>query len=84
MVKVIWGIYFYKFNYKEEIMVINNIVELIGNIGFKLCMIDMEERSFGLVFIVIIDSYKDKEIEEWKDKEIIWYEFVVFSLLVIE
>ncbi|WP_425420489.1 single-stranded DNA-binding protein [Phaeodactylibacter xiamenensis] len=84
MVKVIRGIHFYKSNHKEEIMAINNTVELIGNIGSKLRMIDTEERSFGSVSIATTDSYKDKETEEWKDKETIWHELVVFSPSVIE
>lgn len=65
-------------------MVINNIVELIGNIGFKVKIIEIEIFMFVSFFIVIMDSYQDKEIEEWKEREIIWYDVVVFNFKFIE
>lgn len=61
-------------------MVINNIVKLIGYMGLEVKIFEFGGEKFVVFLFVIIDFYKDKEIEEWKDKKFIWYNFVVFNL----
>lgn len=65
-------------------MAINNTVELIGNIGSKLKVIETEESTFGTLSLATTDSYKDKETDEWKEKETLWHDLVAFNPSVIE
>ena len=65
-------------------MAINNTVELIGNIGSKVKIVETEASTFAAFSIATTDSYQDKETEEWKEKETIWHDIVCFSPNVIE
>ena len=65
-------------------MAINNTVELIGNIGSKVKIIETETSTFASFSIATTDSYQDKETEEWKERETIWHDVVAFNPKLIE
>ena len=66
-------------------MAINNTVQLTGFTGAEVKIIEKEgSKTFAAFSLATRDSYKDKETEEWKDKETIWHEIVAFSPKVIE
>ena len=66
-------------------MAINNTVQLIGNTGSEVKVIEMEGgKNFAAFSIATADSYQDRETDEWKDKETIWHEVIAFSPKVIE
>lgn len=66
-------------------MAINNTVELIGNMGSKgVRIIETEESKFAALSLATTDSYKDQKSDEWKDKDTIWHDLVVFNPTVIE
>lgn len=65
-------------------MAINNTVTLIGNTGSEVKIIETESKTFAAFSLATTDSYKDKETEEWKDKETVWHDVVVFNPKLIE
>ena len=65
-------------------MALNNTIELIGNLGAKVKLIETETSTFASLSIATTDSYQDKETQEWKDKETIWHDIVCFSPAMIE
>jgi single-strand DNA-binding protein len=65
-------------------MAINNSVKLIGNIGSEVKVIEGGSKTFAALSLATTDSYKDKETEEWKEKETVWHNVVAFSPSIIE
>jgi single-stranded DNA-binding protein len=66
-------------------MAINNTVELIGNMNKNgVRIIESEESTFAVLSLATTDSYKEKESDEWKNKETIWHDLIAFSPSVIE
>ena len=65
-------------------MAINNTVKLTGNLGSEATIIDNDGKNFAAFSIATTDSYKDKETEEWKDKETVWHDVIVFNPKIIE
>jgi single-strand DNA-binding protein len=65
-------------------MAFNNTVKLIGNSGSEVKIIEKEGKPFAAFSLATTDSYKDKETEEWKDKETVWHDVIAFSPTVIE
>lgn len=65
-------------------MAINNTVKLIGNTGSEVKILEKDGKFFAAFSLATTDSYKERETEEWKDKETVWHDIVVFSPTVIE
>ena len=65
-------------------MAINNTIELTGNLGSEVRIIETEEYKFAGVSLATTDSYKDEETGEWTDKQTEWHSLVAFSPTVIE
>ena len=65
-------------------MAINNTIKLIGTTGSEVKVIENEGKTFAAFSLATTDSYKDKATEEWKDKETIWHDVIVFNPKVIE
>ena len=65
-------------------MAINNTVTLIGNLGAEAEVIDNGSKPFAAIRLATTDSYKDKEADEWKEREAIWHNVVAFNPLIIE
>lgn len=64
-------------------MAINNTIQLTGNLGSEVRIIETEERNFAAVSIATTDSYQNKE-GEWQDKETLWHDLIAFSPKMIE
>lgn len=66
-------------------MAINNTVELTGNMSKKgVRIIETEETTFATFTLATTDSYKNKDTEEWINKETVWHDLIVFNPTVIE
>lgn len=65
-------------------MALNNTIELTGNIGSKVRVIETEGSTFASFSIATTDSYQDKETEAWIDKETVWHDVICFSPSIIE
>jgi len=65
-------------------MAINNTIELTGNLGSEVRIIETEERTFAGVSLATTDSYKNEETGDWADKQTQWHDLVAFSPKVIE
>ena len=65
-------------------MASNNKVELIGNLGDDVKIIETENRTFATARIATTDSYKDEKTGEWVDLQTIWHNIVIFSPTAIE
>ena len=65
-------------------MAINNTVELTGNLGSEVRIIETEGRTFAGVSLATTDSYKDEKTGEWTDKQTQWHDLVAFSPKVIQ
>lgn len=59
-------------------MAINNTVTLIGNMGTEVRIVESPNQFFGALSLATTDSYKD-ENEEWKDKETLWHNILIFN-----
>jgi single-strand DNA-binding protein len=62
----------------------NATVELIGNLGSEVRIIETDEYKFAGVSLATTDSYKDEKTGEWKNKETLWHDLVAFSPTAIE
>jgi single-stranded DNA-binding protein len=62
----------------------NATVELIGNLGSEVRIIETEERTFAAVSLATTDSYKKDDSDEWVNKETMWHDLIAFSPSVIE
>ena len=65
-------------------MAINNTIKLVGNTGTEIKIIENDGKPFAAFSLATTDSYKDKETEEWKDKETIWHDVIVFNPKLME
>ena len=65
-------------------MASNNKVELTGNLGDDVKIIETEDRTFATVRIATTDSYKDEKTGEWVDIQTIWHNIIIFSPAAIE
>jgi single-strand DNA-binding protein len=65
-------------------MAINNTVKLTGNLGSEAKFIEKEGNSFAVFSLATTDSYKEKDSEEWKEKETVWHDIIVFNPHLIE
>ena len=65
-------------------MAINNTVELIGNMGAEARIIETDGSNFAAFTLYTTDSYKDEESGEYKNKESIRHEVIVFNPTIIE
>ena len=65
-------------------MAINNTIKLVGNTGTEIKIIENDGKPFAACSLATTDSYKDKETEEWKDKETIWHDVIVFNPKLME
>lgn len=61
----------------------NNRVELHGFLGQDAKIIETDGKTFVALRIATTDSYKD-ENEQWKDKESIWHDVLIFRPLAIQ
>ena len=66
-------------------MAINNTVELTGNMSKNgTRIIETEENTFAVFSLATTDSYKNKDTNEWIDKDTIWHDLIAFNPTVIE
>jgi len=65
-------------------MAINNTVELTGNMGAEPRFVETEGSKFASFTIYTTDSYKDEELDEWKDKKSVYHNIIAFNPTIIE
>ena len=66
-------------------MAINNTLTLTGNMGIEARIIEREDETrFAGFTLATTDSYKVEATGEWKEKETIWHDVLVFSPSVLE
>ncbi|MFK7979283.1 MAG: single-stranded DNA-binding protein [Saprospiraceae bacterium] len=65
-------------------MAINNTIELTGNMGAEPRFITTEGSNFASFTLYTTDSYKDEESGEWKNKESLYHNIIVFNPTIIE
>lgn len=65
-------------------MATNNKVELTGNLGDDVKVIETEERTFATARIATTDSYKDEKTDQWIDLQTVWHNIIIFSPAAIE
>lgn len=64
-------------------MAYNNSVQLTGNTGAEVRIIETENRKFAAFSIATTDSYKDQD-DNWQEKETVWHNVVAFNPKLIE
>ena len=65
-------------------MAINNTIKLTGNTGEEVKIIENNDKTFAVFSLATTDSYKENESGEWKNKETIWHDVIVFNPKLIE
>lgn len=61
----------------------NNHVEITGNMGSEARISEVNGKPMAAVSIATTDSYKDQD-EQWKDRETVWHNVLIFNPKVIE
>ena len=64
-------------------MAYNNTVQLIGNTGAEVRIVETENSIFAAFSIATTDSYKDQD-DNWQDKETVWHDIIAFNPKLIE
>jgi len=62
----------------------NNIVKLTGNLGADPQFFEKEEKKFAVLSIATTERYRNKDSDEWKDREPVWHNVITFKPDVIE